>query len=215
MLLTLKLIIPVFYKVFPAKIFFEELLYGFGKIDSNYRGWLQQDDEWAEKSLSLNDKNNENNKKTEDEDTDNTMAKQGCKVIAAAKILCTIMGNDSFAPSEFIEGENRIVDSEGNLSKENIIEALENAKSAPEVKLECFEWPLNEADLKELKHDPDYVHYILAHAWLGGGFGQHWVVIEDYTVLSDGTLEYQVVGSSENDEGRIFRSDPDFATDGK
>ena len=147
MLLTLKLIIPVFYKVFPAKIFFEELLYGFGKIDSNYRGWLQQDDEWAEKSLSLNDKNNENNKKTEDEDTDNTMAKQGCKIIAAAKILCTIMGNEDFDPSKFIEGENRIVDSEGNLSKENIIEALENAKSAPEVKLECFEWPLNEADL--------------------------------------------------------------------
>ena len=34
-------------------------------------------------------------------------------------------------------------------------------------------------------------------------------------MLPDGTLEYQVVGSSENDEGRIFRSDPDFATDGK
>ena len=160
MLLTLKLIIPVFYKVFPAKIFFEELLYGFGKIDSNYRGWLQQ---------SLNDKNNENNKKTEDEDTDNTMAKQGCKVIAAAKILCTIMGNEDFDPSRFIEGENRIVNSEGNLSKENIIEALENAKSAPEVKLECFEWPLSEADLKELKNDPEDVNYILGNAWLGGG----------------------------------------------
>ena len=154
-------------------------------------------------------------KKTEDEDTDNTMAKQGCKVIAAAKILCTIMGNDSFNPSKLIKGENRIVDPDGNLSKEAIAGALENAKSAPEVKLECFEWPLNKADLEELKHDPDYVHYILAHAWLGGGFGQHWVVIEDYTVLPDGTLEYQVIRSSKNDEGRIFRSDPDFATDDK
>ena len=97
------------------------------------------------------------------------MAKQGCKVIAAAKILCTIMGNEDFDPSRFIEGENRIVNSEGNLSKENIIEALENAKSAPEVKLECFEWPLSEADLKELKNDPEDVNYILGNAWLGGG----------------------------------------------
>ena len=165
----------------------EELLYGFGKIDS-----IQQDDEWAEKSLSLNDKNNENNKKTEDEDTDNTMAKQGCKVIAAAKILCTIMGNEDFDPSKFIEGENRIVDSEGNLSKENIIEALENAKSAPEVKLECFEWPLNETVLKKLKNDPEYLNYILGRAHVGGSVGQHWVVIEDYTVLPDGTIEYQM-----------------------
>ena len=34
-------------------------------------------------------------------------------------------------------------------------------------------------------------------------------------MLPDGTLEYQVVRSSKNDEGRIFRSDPDFATDDK
>lgn len=166
-------------------------------------------------AIPKDDDNNENGGNKKNDDKNNTMAKQGCKVIAAAKILCTIMGNEDFDPSRFIEEENRIVDSEGNLSKENIIEALENAKSAPEVKLECFEWPLNEADLKELKHDPDYVHYILAHAWLGGGLGQHWVVIEDYTVLPDGTIEYQVVGSSKKDEGRIFRSDPNFATDSK
>ena len=189
----------------------EELLYGFGKIDSNYRGWIQQDDKWADNFLS------------NEEDEENIMGKQGCKVVAAAKMICTILGNDSFDPPRFIADGNRIVDSDGNLSQAAIIGAIKNAiaeaipdaASRPEIKSDYFENQLNETVLKKLKNDPEYLNYILGRAHVGGSVGQHWVVIEDYTVLPDGTIEYQVVGSSKKDEGRIFRSDPNFATDSK
>ena len=189
----------------------EELLYGFGKIDSNYRGWTQQDDKWADNFLS------------NEVDEENIMGKQGCKVVAAAKMICTILGNDSFDPPRFIADGNRIVDSDGNLSQAAIIGAIKNAiaeaipdaASRSEIKSDYFENQLNETVLKKLKNDPEYLNYILGRAHVGGSVGQHWVVIEDYTVLPDGTIEYQVVGSSKKDEGRIFRSDPNFATDSK
>lgn len=189
----------------------ETKVYGFGKIDSNYRGWTQQDDKWADNFLS------------NEEDEENIMGKQGCKVVAAAKMICTILGNDSFDPPRFIADGNRIVDSDGNLSQAAIIGAIKNAiaeaipdaASRPEIKSDYFENQLNETVLKKLKNDPEYLNYILGRAHVGGSVGQHWVVIEDYTVLPDGTIEYQVVGSSKKDEGRIFRSDPNFATDSK
>ena len=143
----------------------ETKVYGFGKIDSNYRGWTQQDDKWADNFLS------------NEEDEENIMGKQGCKVVAAAKMICTILGNDSFDPPRFIADGNRIVDSDGNLSQAAIIGAIKNAiaeaipdaASRPEIKSDYFENQLNETVLKKLKNDPEYLNYILGRAHVGGG----------------------------------------------
>lgn len=76
----------------------------------------------------------------------------------------------------------------------------------------AVEKTLGHAILKELKEDEDYIHYILGRAQIGGGLGQHWVVIEDYSVTEQGVIRYECVGSSDNDAGREFTSDPNAAS---
>ena len=154
-----------------------------------------------------------------------TMEKYGCKITAAAKIVCTITGNGSFDPARFLGMDSNIqgtegpgltfekyVDDNGNLSQEGIMNAMGRANPSVEVKPDYFEKTLGHAILKELKEDEDYIHYILGRAQIGGGLGQHWVVIEDYSVTEKGVIRYECIGSSNNDAGREFTSDTNAAS---
>ena len=106
----------------------------------------------------------------------------------------------------------KYVDDNGNLSQQGIMNAMGRANPSVEVKPDYFEKTLGHAILKELKEDEDYIHYILGRAQIGGGLGQHWVVIEDYSVTEQGVIRYECVGSSDNDAGREFTSDPNAAS---
>ena len=179
----------------------EEILYDFGKIEASYRNWKQQDDEWKNEKLS--------------NAAGDTMEKHGCKVVSAAKLVCTISQNNKFTPNRFTNKKDKIVDGNGDLSQSAIMSSIKKANPDIVVKFDYFEKQLNESTLKRLKKDSEYIHYILGRANIGGGLGQHWVVIEDYKVLPNGTIEYKIVPSSKNDAGRVFTSDPKFATDTK
>ena len=179
----------------------EEILYDFGKIEASYRNWKQQDDEWKNEKLS--------------NAAGDTMEKHGCKVVSAAKLVCTISQNNKFTPNRFTNKKDKIVDGNGDLSQSAIMSSIKKANPDIVVKFDYFEKQLNESTLKRLKKDSEYIHYILGRANIGGGLGQHWVVIEDYKVLPNGTIEYKIVPSSKNDTGRVFTSDPKFATDQK
>ncbi|MDO5774989.1 MAG: hypothetical protein Q4P16_11830, partial [Spirochaetales bacterium] len=179
----------------------EEILYDFGKITEMYRNWRQQDDAWKALLLS-NDEND-------------TMSLHGCKIVAAAKLVCSVSKNNKFSPNRFVDKNDRIIDKNGNISQAEIMTAIKKANPNIAVKADYFEKQLNESTLKNLKKDPEHIHYILGRANIGGGLGQHWVVIEDYKVLPTGTIEYKIVPSSKNDSGRVFTSDPKFATDQK
>lgn len=179
----------------------EEILYDFGKIEASYRNWKQQDDEWKNEKLS--------------DVAGDTMEKYGCKVVSAAKLVCTISQNNKFTPNRFTNKKDKIVDGNGDLSQSAIMSSIKKANPDIVVKFDYFEKQLNESTLKNLKKDPEHIHYILGRANIGGGLGQHWVVIEDYKVLPNGTIEYKIVPSSKNDSGRVFTSDPKFATDQK
>lgn len=179
----------------------EEILYDFGKIAVPYRDWKQQDDEWKNEKLS--------------NAAGDTMEKHGCKVVSAARLVCTISKNNKFTPNRFTSKKDKIVDSNGDLSQSAIMSAIKKANSNIVVKSDYFEKQLNESTLKNLKKDSKYIHYILGRAYIGGGLGQHWVNIEDYTVLGNGVIEYKIVPSSKNDTGRVFRSNSSFATDTK
>ncbi len=106
----------------------------------------------------------------------------------------------------------KYVDDNGNLSQQGIMNAMGRVNPSVEVKHDYFEKTLGHAILKELKEDEDYIHYILGRAQIGGGLGQHWVVIEDYSVTEQGVIRYECVGSSDNDAGREFTSDPNAAS---
>lgn len=93
--------------------------------------------------------------------------------------------------------------------------AIKKANPNITVKPDYFEKQLNESTLKKLKTDSKYIHYILGRAQIGGGLGQHWVNIENYEILKNGTIEYKIIPSSKNDAGRIFTSNLAFATDSK
>ncbi len=179
----------------------EEILYDFGKVNEMYRNWNQQDAGWKALLLS-NDEND-------------TMSLHGCKIVAAAKLVCSVSNNSEFSPKRFVDKNDRIIDKNGNLSQTEIMTAIKKANPNIVVKADYFEKQLNESTLKRLKKDSEYEHYILGRANIGGGLGQHWVVIEDYKVLPNGTIEYKIVPSSKNDSGRVFTSDPKFATDKK
>ena len=185
-----------------------EDVYGFGKIAGDYRNWTQQNSQWKDLPLAPG-----------------TMEKYGCKITAAAKIVCTITGNGSFDPARFLGMDSNIqgtegpgltfekyVDDNGNLSQEGIMNAMGRANPSVEVKPDYFEKTLGHAILKELKEDEDYIHYILGRAQIGGGLGQHWVVIEDYSVTEKGVIRYECIGSSNNDAGREFTSDTNAAS---
>lgn len=179
----------------------EEILYDFGKIAAAYRDWKQQNDEWKNEKLS--------------NAAGDTMEKHGYKVVSAARLVCTIAKNNKFTPNRFTNKKDKIVDGNGDLSQSAIMGAIKKANPNIVVKSDYFEKQLNESTLKNLKKDSKYIHYILGRAYIGGGLGQHWVNIEDYTVLGNGGIEYKIVPSSKNDAGRIFRSDSSFATDTK
>ena len=166
-----------------------------------YRNWRQQDAAWGALLLS-NDKND-------------TMSLHGCKIVASLKLVCSLSKNNEFSPNRFVDEDDRIIDKNGNLSQSEILSAIKKANPNIAVKTDYFEKQLNESTLKELKKDSEYEHYILGRANIGGGLGQHWVVIEDYTVLPNGTIEYKIVPSSKHDSGRGSTSDPKFATDQK
>ena len=134
----------------------EEDVYGFGKIAGDYRNWTQQNSQWKDLPLAPG-----------------TMEKYGCKITAAAKIVCTITGNGSFDPARFLGMDSNIQGTEGpglafekyvgdngNLSQQGIMNAMGRANPSVEVKPDYFEKTLGHAILKELKEDEDYIHYI-------------------------------------------------------
>jgi len=89
-------------------------------------------------------------------------------------------------------------------------EAIGNliTKNGVAVKVDYWEKKLNADTLNNIKNNTEGTTYILGRANVGGGIGEHWVVIEAHTVGKDGTITYTVNGTSDFDTGRTYTSGP-------
>jgi len=154
-----------------------------GTIHTPYRGYKKQDEDWADDVLGSS-----------------TIGEIGCKVTGASQILSTITGN-KITPSEVAEKayEN------GNLSQAAIADKIE--ANGLTVTTDYYEKQLNIKTLDKIRESEE-ITYILGRADVGGGIGEHWVVIENYSVSPNGTITYKVNGTSINDKGRVFTSGP-------
>jgi hypothetical protein len=76
-----------------------------------------------------------------------------------------------------------------------------------EVTTDYWELKLNAQTLNNIRNGRGTT-FILGRADVGGGVGEHWVVIEDYSVDRDGTITYTVRGTSNRDDKRTYTSGP-------
>jgi hypothetical protein len=168
-----------------------------GRIGNDYRGFLMQNEDWADKSLI----------KDARDGTEPTIGGVGCKLVAAAQMISTILGRRITPDTLVDEG---VTDAKGNTSQTAIQKYLtDNGKT---VDIDDWEKQLNAAKLNEIKNGASKT-YILGRMKLAGDKDRpHWVMIEDFSVGADGVITYTVVGSSDNDATRTFNSAPGTTT---
>jgi RHS repeat-associated protein len=152
-----------------------------GQIPAPYNDWRIQNDLWAEITIGPY-----------------TIGQSGCKVIAAAQVVSAIAGTE--VTPAMMAG---YVDNEGNLSQAEILKAISDNAPGTQVTPDYWEKKLDANRLNTIKSNSSGATYIIAKAIIGGGIGEHYVVVTDYEVNADGKIEYTVSGSSINDYGTI------------
>jgi RHS repeat-associated protein len=153
---------------------------GFGTIDSPYDSYRKQDERWVDKPLGST-----------------TIGEEGCKVTGASQIVSTITGKD-VTPVQMA----RYADEKGNLTQDSIVRAITD--NGGTVIPDHWEKQLNAQTLSNIKNG-EGTTYVFGKAYLGV-YGEHWVVITDYSVDKDGTITYTYNETSIYDTGRTFTS---------
>ena len=158
-----------------------------GQIPAPYNTFRMQKGGWEK--ILLGPKNTPSNIKIE---------KEGCKVVGVSQIISTILGRAITPDVVALEA-----DKNGFLTQEAIVALM--IANGINVKVDHWEKQLNAETLNNIR-DGEGITFILGRAELGGGYGEHWVVITGYSVDTNGIINYTVNGTSENDEGRIYTS---------
>jgi RHS repeat-associated protein len=153
-----------------------------GQIDEAYRGYRMQNSDWASTEIG-----------------NTTIGAEGCKVTGASQIISTITGT-AVTPDLLSE----LTDSNGNLSQNAITKEITDRGIT--VISDFWQNQLNINTLNTIKNDSSGTTYILVKANVGGGIGQHWVIIENFSAGPDGTITYTVNGTSNGDTGRTYTS---------
>jgi RHS repeat-associated protein len=160
-----------------------------GKISGVYAEYRMQDNQWTTDPLGSS-----------------TIGKLGCKVTSAAQLVSTIIGEE-MTPSMIA---SKLADANGNLSQAAIAGVL--AQNDITVVPDYWEKQLNIDTLNNIKNNNEGVTYILGRADIGGGVGEHWVTIEDFSIDANGMIIYEVNGSSRNDDGNSTRGPRQFTS---
>jgi hypothetical protein len=152
-----------------------------GQLSSGTASWLMQHTPWNSAPLGTSD----------------TVGAHGCKATGAAKIASSMTGMN-ITPDIMAS----YADSSGNLSQEAISKAISDYSDKPVI-TDYWEKGLNADRLSKIRNNPSGKVFILARVTLGGGLGEHWVVLQDYMLNSDGIIHYLVNGTSVNDYGTV------------
>lgn len=124
-----------------------------------------------------------------------TVEKYGCKATAAAKMVSSMTGSN-VTPDIMAT----YADSSGNLSQAAIAQAISDYSDKP-VTTDYWQKQLNADRLSTIKRNISGKTFVLARAIIGGGLGEHWVVLQDFSINPDGTINYSINGTSNNDYG--------------
>jgi RHS repeat-associated protein len=152
-----------------------------GQISAEY-DYTQQDAQWKDEKLGT---------------STISVEKEGCKVTAAAEIISTIL-DETVNPGNVAKN----TDGGGFLTQAAVANRMESEGII--IETDYWEKGLTPEKLTEIKNSEDTV-YIIAKADLGGGLGEHWVVITDVNCVN-GVVTYTVSGTSVNDKGRVYSS---------
>ena len=131
----------------------------------------------------------------------NLFSKVGCKMEGAAKISTEILGTNV---------DIRDVNSKYDVNKDGLLtqSEIENGIKAglgkdKTLSTNYYEKTLNKAQLDAISASKEGTTYMLGRAE-GVGGGQHWVVIEGYSINDRGQVQFKFNGTSDNDAGRTY-----------
>ena len=129
----------------------------------------------------------------------NEYSKVGCKMEGAAKIISEILGEDT-SISDVNKGCD--VNKDGLLCREEIASYIDSKLDCKkELKTDYFEKKLDKSVLDSITSiDGDSFTYVLGRAENVHG-GQHWVVLEGYSVNDAGQVVFDYNATSKNDVG--------------
>ena len=118
----------------------------------------------------------------------------GCKIISTAKVFSAMYDDDSITPNDVMQ----YVDKNGLLDDESLKSKYTDYKvtTVQEKDIANYVFPEN--------------CYIIGHARIGGGYGEHFVVIKNITsTVKNGNvfIEYEKSNSSNNDRDRNYTSE--------
>lgn len=149
----------------------------FAKIDKLYNSWTQQNPDWGEESLY----------KTKDKDGNKifiSIAKEGCKLTAVAKMVSSIGFWGEQTPDKLT---NFVDKKTGDLSQNAIAKGIkENLPVGYDVIADVWEKKLNADTLIQIRNNPNL--YVIAKVELGGDLGIHYVNVTGYSIDNDGNI---------------------------
>jgi len=139
---------------------------------------------------------------------ENTFSKDGCKMAGAAKIASEITGENV----SLLDVNNKFdSNKDGLLTQKEIETGLESLLGEEyDVKSDFWKVQLSPEKLNEISSADDAnTTYVLGKADFGdlnndGKTDYHWIVLEGWSMNSNGQIQFNYDGTSDNDVGRTY-----------
>ena len=132
----------------------------------------------------------------------NLFSKVGCKMEGAAKISTEILGTNV----DIRDVNNKYdVNKDGLLTQSEIASGIKAGLGKDKTLStdSYYESTLNKATLDAISAQKEGTTYMLGRAE-GVGGGQHWVVLEGYSINDHDQVQFKFNGTSRNDAGRTY-----------
>jgi hypothetical protein len=169
---------------------------GIGENDGNggVSGWGKLTNETAKNSTM---QDHATNKEVDSSmNGNNEFSKVGCKMEGASKILTEITGKDIDITNVNDEYDTN---KDGLMTQTEITSAIEkNLSENQTVTSDYWEKQLTKETLDEIANSQEGTTYVLGRAEDVCG-GQHWIVLEGYSINESGQVVFDYNGTSEND----------------
>ena len=131
----------------------------------------------------------------------NLFSKVGCKMEGAAKISTEILGKNV----DITDVNSKYdVNKDGLLTQSEIESGIQAGLGKDKtLSTNYYEKTLNKAQLDAISASKEGTTYMLGRAE-GVGGGQHWVVLEGYSINDRGQVQFNYNGTSKRDAGRTY-----------
>ncbi len=161
--------------------------------------WGQMTDENAT-NQTMQDYKKDTKKDNSMNGAGNSFSTVGCKMEGTAKLLSQISGSKV----DILDVNNNYdKNKDGLMTQEEITAAIKNKlKDGQTVTPDYYELKLCKETLDTISNQ-EGTTYVLGRAEDVHG-GQHWIVLEGYSINSNGQVEFDYNGTSSNDKGRKY-----------